>query len=252
MNRRNAVLFMLVLPIAALFVGCKSTLTAVSGKYYYYEITDDRVTFFSWNPMSQQYHTAVLVEADPKTFTQVTSQYGKDASQVFHKSLPIAGADPSTFVLLKKGYAVDATQVFYNRKRLAGADPRTFERLDYGWSQDADNIYLGSRRLDICDIETFEIIPTSRAKDAQCYYAEAKRVPIKDRETLEVLSGGYAKDVMQVYWLDRIVEGADAASFEVRRDTPSSIARDAYRCFGGPTVLTCDELIPEGQAFCRC
>ena len=104
---------MLVLPIAALFVGCKSTLTAVSGKYYYYETTDNRVTFFSWNPMSQQYHTAVLMEADPKTFTQVTSQYGKNASHVFHKGLPIAGADPSTFVLLKKGYTVDSKSVFF-------------------------------------------------------------------------------------------------------------------------------------------
>jgi hypothetical protein len=101
-------------------------------------------------------------------------------------------------------------------------------------------------------LETFEIIPRSRGKDAQCYYAEANRVPIRDRASLEVLSGGYAKDNSQVYWLDRVIPGADAASFEVRRDSPSSIARDAQQCFGGPRRVTCDELNAEGQAFCHC
>lgn len=238
--------------ISVLFSGCKSTLKAVSGNYYYYEVTEHAVTFFSWNPMAQQYHTAILGDADPKTFEQVTAKYGKDAFHVFYKSLLIPGADPSTFTLLSDGYTADATQVFYNQKPLVGANPRSFEQLDHGWSRDADRIYLGTRELDICDTETFEIIPTSRAIDSQCYYAQAQRVPIKDRATLRVLSGGYAKDALQVYWLNRVVDGADASSFEVRRDSPSSIARDANQCYGGPRVLSCDELIPEGQEYCRC
>ena len=241
-----------IVVLCIITAGCTSALKAVSGNYYYYEVSATGVTYFSWNPMAQRYHTAILVDADPTTFQQINNKYGKDAVQVFHRSLPLVGADPSTFMLLSNGYAADATQVFYNHKLLLGADPNTFERLDHGWSRDADGIYLGTRELDICDPETFEIIPTSRAVDAQCYYAEAQRVPINDRATLQVLSGGYAKDALQVYWLNRVVDGADATSFEVRRDSPSSIARDANQCFGGPRVVTCDELIPEGQAYCRC
>lgn len=241
-----------LITFCAFTLGCTSTLTAVTGRYAYYEVVDGEVVYFSWNPMSQRYSLAVLEGADPTTFIAINSGHGKDASQVFKKNLPITHADPATFRLCKGGYAADATQIFYGRVRLEGADLSTFERLGDGWSRDARHVYLGSRRLDVCDLATFEIIPRSRAKDAQCYYAEANRVPIQDRASLEVLSGGYAKDHSQVYWLDRVVSGADAASFEVRRDSPSSIARDAQQCFGGQRRVTCEGLNAEGQAFCRC
>ena len=241
-----------LITFCAVTLGCTSTLKAFSGRYAYYEVVDGEVVYFSWNPMSQRYSLAVLEGADPTTFIAINKSHGKDASQVFKKSLPVTHADPATFKLWSEGYAADATQVFYGRTRLEDAELATFERLGNGWSRDARNIYLGSKRLDVCDLATFEIIPRSRAKDAQCYYAEANRVPLKDRQSLEVLSGGYAKDSSQVYWLDRIVPGADAASFEVRRDSPNSIARDATQCFGGPTVVTCDGLNAEGRDYCRC
>ena len=243
---------MALITFCAVTLGCTSTLKAVSGRYAYYEVVDGEVVYFSWNPMSQRYSLAVLEGADPATFSTINNSHGKDASQVFKKSLPITHADPTTFRLWSGGYAADATQVFYGRTRLEDAELATFERLGNGWSRDARNIYLGSKRLDVCDLATFEIIPRSRAKDDKCYYAEGQRVPIMDRESLEVLPSGYAKDSSQVYWLDRTVAGADAASFEVQADSPYSVARDAAQCFSGAAAVTCDDLNAKGRDYCRC
>ena len=72
--------------------------------------------------MSQRYSLAVLEGADPTTFIAINNSHGKDASQVFKKSLPITHADPATFKLWSEGYAADATQVFYGRTRLEDAE----------------------------------------------------------------------------------------------------------------------------------
>ena len=74
----------------------------------------------------------VLEGADPTTFSAINSRHGKDASQVFKRSLPITYADPATFMLWSGGYVADATQIFHGRIRLEGADLSTFERLGDG------------------------------------------------------------------------------------------------------------------------
>jgi len=84
-------------------LGCTSTLTAVTGRYAYYEVVEGEVVYFSWNPMSQRHSMAVLEGADPMTFSAINSRHGEDASQVFKKSLPITHADPATFTLLVRG-----------------------------------------------------------------------------------------------------------------------------------------------------
>ena len=85
--------------------GCTSTLKAVTGTYSYYEVTDGKVTYFRWNPMSMRYHTRVLEEADPNTFEAIDSEHGKDATTVYQWDVPILHADPATFKRLRKSYA---------------------------------------------------------------------------------------------------------------------------------------------------
>ena len=104
---------MALITFCAITLGCTSTLTAVTGRYAYYEVVMGDVVYFSWNPMSQRHSMAVLEDADPTTFITINNSYGKDASQVYKKSLPITHADPATFTPWSGGYAADATQVFY-------------------------------------------------------------------------------------------------------------------------------------------
>ena len=232
--------------------GCTSTIKAVTGTYFYYEVMDGNVTYFRLNPMAMRYHTRVLEQADPNTFVTIDSEHGKDTTTVYEWDIPILHADPATYKRLSNGYSKDATQVFYGRTRLEGADLATFERLGDGWSRDVDDVYSGNRRLDICDIDTFEYFSMWRAVDSKCYYIQAERLTDVDRASLEILWGVYAKDRSRVYWLDHIVDGASPETFEVKDDRMQSLARDANQCFIGPDAVTCDELNPEGQEYCRC
>ena len=232
--------------------GCTSTLKAVTGTYSYYEVIDGKVTYFRWNPMAMRYHTRVLEDADPDTFEAIGREHGKDATTVYEWDIPILHADPASYKRLSDGYSKDATQVFYGRKRLEGADLATFERLGDGWSRDVDDVYSGNRRLEICDIDTFEHLSIWRALDSQCYYIKGNRLDIVDRTSLEILWGVFAKDQSHVYWLQHVVDGADPKTFEIKDDRMQSLARDADQCFIGPDVVTCDELNPEGQEYCRC
>lgn len=202
--------------------------------------------------MAMRYHTSVLEQADPDTVEAISTEHGKDATTVYEWDIPILHADPATFEHLSENYAKDATQVFYGRTRLEGAELATFERLGDGWSRDAAHVYSGNRRLNICDIETFEPLSVWRAVDGKCYYIQAERLANVDRASLEILPGEYARDRSHVYWLERVVDGANPKTFEVKEDRMHSLARDASQCFSGPSVVTCDALSPEGQAYCRC
>ena len=73
------IVFTIMLMGLALIIspGCTSTLKAVTGTYSYYEVTDGKVTYFRWNPMSMRYHTRVLEEADPNTFRPAIQNMGK-------------------------------------------------------------------------------------------------------------------------------------------------------------------------------
>ena len=243
---------LLVVLAVSLSTSCTSTLKAVTGTYSYYEVIDGKVTYFRWNPMGMRYHTRVLENADPNTFVAIGTEHGKDATTVYEWDIPILHADPETFKRLTENYARDATQIFYGRTRLEGVDLETFERLGDGWSRDADDFYSGNKRLDVCDIDTFEPLSMWRAVDSQCYYIQAERLDTVDRASLEILWGAYAKDRSQVYWLEHVVEGADPATFEVKDDRMQSLARDANQCFSGARIVTCEDLNPKGQEYCRC
>ena len=232
--------------------GCTSTLKAVTGTYSYYEVVDGKVTYFRWNPMGMRYHTRVLEQADPDTFESIGTEHGKDATTVYQWDIPILHADPATFKRLTENYARDATQVFYGRTRLEGVDINTFERLGDGWSRDSDDFYFGNKRLDVCDIDTFKPLSMWQALDSECYYIESEQLTAVDRASLQILWGAYAKDRSRVYWLEHAVNGADPTTFEVRDNRMQSLARDAMQCFSGAGVVTCEDLNPKGQEYCRC
>lgn len=238
--------------LLSLASGCTSTFKAVTGTYSYYEVVDGKVNYVRWNPMAMRYHTRVLTEADASTFKAIDSEHGRDATTVYEWDIPIIHADPATFERLSENYAKDSTQVFYGRTRLEGADLATFEPLGDGWSRDADDVYFGNKRLDICDIDTFAPLSMWRALDSQCYYIQGERLVNVDRASLEMLSGGYARDRSHVYWLGHIVDGADPGTFEVKDDRMHSLGRDVDQCFSGFHAVTCDDLNPEGQSYCRC
>src|SRR5512146_35260 len=87
-------------------------------------------------------------------------------------------------------YSREGLQVLWRGRPIAGADPDSFEPLNDTWSRDAARVYCQDKRMK-ADVATFT-----------------------------ALSPIYAKDKNHVYDYSSIVEGADAASFEVLRPAP--------------------------------
>jgi hypothetical protein len=157
---------------------------------------------------------------DQATFEKINSEYGKDAFRVYHRYQPIAGADPATFKHVRGLFWKDKDSVFYVDQPLPGADPASFRVLKYGyWARDDHNVYVGDNPVNPKDLGSFKQINQYWAKDASWYYAQdgGNYLPLEtlDLATFEILEGGWAKDCCRVYYVNRIAEGADPATFEL-------------------------------------
>jgi hypothetical protein len=105
---------------------------------------------------------------------------------------------------------------------LDGADPASYRLLRGNWGRDDHNVYVGADPVNPKDLGTFEILNSEWARDSRWYYPAkyGRYIPIQelDRATFQILDAGWAKDCCRVFYYDRIVEGADPATFEVVND----------------------------------
>ncbi|WP_448213860.1 DKNYY domain-containing protein [Colwellia sp. MEBiC06753] len=232
-----------------------SVYKAATGTYKFYKIDNNKVQYYSWNPMSEKYNIRTLQEADSATFKQINVHYGKDKKYVFYGSTVIDKADTQTFTLLNEFYAIDKNNAYVAGRYISNADAKTFEYIGNNWSKDKNSYFWNGLKVNVCDFTSFKIAPDkylSRGYDNYCYFYENKKVPIKDINSLKLLRGNYAKDKHAVYWGSILIENADSSSFEVKAIGHYPIARDKNLCFSGPRILTCNGLNKEGKEFCRC
>jgi len=248
----NRVIFIL---LSLLLASCTSIYKAATGTYAYYKTNSDLVEYYSWNPMSEKYYIKQLPDADPKTFEQINTDYGKDTNFVYLKANKIETADPKTFKLINDYYALDINSAYFIGVIIADADPKTFTYLGNNWSRDENNYFYEQYNIYVCDLKTFQLVSDkypSRGYDKQCYFVEQSKVAVKDMATLEILPANYAKDKFHVYWRSSILKGADPKTFIVKDKRSISIAKDKNRCYSATRVLSCNELNIEGQQFCEC
>ncbi|MEK7068795.1 MAG: DKNYY domain-containing protein [Patescibacteria group bacterium] len=178
----------------------------------------------------------ILADADPRTFTLLTSGYAKDARHTYRGS-EIINDSPNTFSVLSEDYAKDADHVYYgvgigsasqsyNAGTLDGADPRTFSVLSDQYVKDATHVYhhcwQGHSILEGADAQTFEVLNAKYAKDAFRVYLyscdHSSIVEGSDPQTFTVPVFGYPKDGNHVYNRDKPIPGADPDTFEVLTD----------------------------------
>lgn len=106
---------------------------------------------------------------------------------------PITGT--AAFADLGGGYTRDAANVFYKGEAIAGADPASFSVRIY-----KDDATKG---------DTYVV-----ARDRRHFYTGGTpTLDVADGDTFEELGRGYARDASRVYFLSRVVEGADPATF---------------------------------------
>jgi hypothetical protein len=202
---------LLPLGMALLLAGCSVGYQQIEGEWNYVTLDSGRVE----NPIPR---------ADTATFKPFrNSEFARDKNLVYFRGLPLEGADAGTFRPLRSPYWTDANRVYYFDKPVPGADPRTFRFLKKSyWTRDDGNVYYGADPVNPKDLASFELVNASWARDELWYYPAQydSHNPIEtlERGTFEILKGGWARDCCRVFYFDRVVDGADPATFEAISD----------------------------------
>ncbi len=204
-------ILVLLLATAAL-TACNTGYQQINGQWMY--VTLDESQGRRENP---------IAGADAATFERIErSDFARDRSRVYYQGRVLEGADAATFEHLKGNYWKDRNRVYYFSRPLAGADPGSYRLLRADWGRDNRNVFVGADAVDPKDIGTFEVVNDNWARDSLWYYPAqyGRYAPIEtlDRATFKILDGVWAKDCCRVYYFNRVVEGADPATFEVIND----------------------------------
>lgn len=165
---------------------------------------------------------------DPSTFERLNESFAKDINHVYFCNEILEDADPKSFRALNEEYSADSQHVWYKEDVIEGANPQTFvapvknNSLDFsiGLAHDDHDYYSQNHPLHVADMSSFKQIDGSWAVDRQNVYfigmeAEIGKdvVPIGDFRTFHALNDFYASDSKNVYYKNKIVDGADPKTF---------------------------------------
>jgi DKNYY family len=165
-------------------------------------------------------NAAYVIDADPKTFTPVGSEYWHDATRVYYQQFALPGADIESWKrlsspdLLRYRFSRDTSRVYFFDQVVEKADPATFAVTSSSTAKDANAVYtytLGND--DILGWSMKSPFPTHPLVVAKGV-AHIERVSA-DPESIQQLSHGFTKDSQRVYFDSIVVPEADPQTFEV-------------------------------------
>ena len=180
------------------------------------------------------------------------ADYARDAKHVFLRGRVLPGADPATFEVLEGAFARDAKSVFLGDQVFCDDAPH-FERVSinfvknghsvyrvqnngqaetvsedvanfrqirddewHSYCVDSTQVFVNGNLISGADPQSFRVLGGGYAGDAEHTFYFDKPMPEgTDAATLTPLAGGYAKDRVHAYYLGKVLQGADAATFEI-------------------------------------
>ncbi len=84
----------------------------------------------------------LLDEANPKEFTAVNEEWGKDDQFYYWNSLRVDSLDYSSAKIVSDYYILDEAHVYFKNELVKGANPKTFKADGVGWfGHDDKNMY---------------------------------------------------------------------------------------------------------------
>lgn len=200
-------------------------------------------TVLSERYSKDKYHAfhecSLIKDADAKTFIVTSGFLAKDSRNVFRSGKLVSNANPDTFKHLKHRFSnlnfyTDDQHVYYFRNIVDDADPGTFEVIGSYFFKDHRHAYFCSKKcykIGSADIKTFRAVPVmSNWANASVYAHDKERVffcaelkekdpcaplPDSDPSTFEYIGKYFSKDKNNVFFREKTVEGADAATFEI-------------------------------------
>jgi hypothetical protein len=173
------------------------------------------------------YEIWVVRGADPPSFSVLTdahgeySLYARDDKNVYLMTAAIAGAEPTSFSVLSDGFSRDRGHVYWQGAEIKRADPSTFSVLTYDdflqsgykFSRDSNHVYFS----------TVDALP------ADATWAIEDADPATFRIFGETNTGSiYSADKDHVFESAGIIEGADAATFQIVMSGSQFDAFDAH------------------------
>ena len=186
------------------------------------------------------FHGCSLIKnADSKTFRVTSGFLAADSKNVFRSGKLVSNADPATFAHLKHRFSnlnfyTDDQHVYYFQSMVDGADPATFEVIASYFAKDHQHAFFCSKKCHVipgADAETFHAAPVgSTWANAEVYARDQSKVffcaELKDQDPCATLPGSdpksfeyigqyFSRDKRNVFFRDSLVNGADAATFEI-------------------------------------
>jgi hypothetical protein len=211
-------------------------------------------TVLSERYSKDEYHAfhecSLLRNADSKTFRVTSGFLAVDSKSVFRSGKLVSNANSSTFGHLKHRFSnlnfyTDDQHVYYFTNIVDDADPGTFEVIGSYFSKDHKHAYFCSKKchkIDSTDIKTFRAMSIksnwanasvyARDKSRVFFCAELKEnnpcapLPDSDPDSFEYIGKYFSRDMSKVFFREKVVRGADAATFEIfQADDQSGLYR---------------------------
>ncbi len=189
-----------------------------------------------------------IAGADPDSFEPLNDVWSRDAARVYCQDKRMK-ADRATFSALSRIYAKDKDHVYEYSRVVRGADASSFEVLrpepepeDESLCREyaRDREYVYHKVLTVGKVSvvrgacptTFRAAGCGFGLDREAVFFELYRLPKCDPASWRHLGSGYSRDRERVYYGQRLIVGADAATFEVLPGGLFGVwARDARRFY---------------------
>ena len=141
----------------------------------------------------------------------------KNAFYAFYYYFPLKGVDVKTFSPLTGNYAKDATQVYYaaweESVTIMPVDIESFEVLGDGYAKDSTQVFFGKRSV-AANVDDFKVLQTY-ATDGEKVFFQDRELMNADVATFQAMGEFYGKDSSNVWYGEKVLNNADATSFEI-------------------------------------
>ena len=178
-----------------------------------------------------------LCGCDPATF-EVFAEPGcliaRDRNHVYHGADLLSAVQRDSFTHLGEGYWRDADAIYCeyetSLRPLKGSDAATFRHLGEGYAADSDTVFFDGKPLKGSDPQTWREAAGEAGKhgfshDAKHVYYCERKLPRADAATWQHLHNTLSKDGKRVYKTNRILPDANPAEWDAAKAAEEAARR---------------------------
>ena len=240
----------------------------------------DENAFYWTDGKNVFFREMVIKNADIDSFEHFPGSWAKDNKYCYSGATKIKAADVTTFNVLNFAYAKDKSHVWTLAGLIPQADPETFEVCDsgkkslgitfypsnnnkknrfesfvpYGFAKDLNNVYYydfqgTAKIIKQANAASFQSLDDGYfGFDEKSVFCGSRVLPKAKPETWNKLQAGYfySQDSNRIYYFNRLIKEADAASFEIVVvpsvfETPTQYARDKNHYYFTDQICSKDD-----------